>query len=60
MSQQQMPTSRRRKKEYHEPKLSFDAGKVFDPAENKAYDLELDRDSARYKAQKGQGGNRRA
>jgi len=49
--------SRRKKKE--EKKLEFEAGKVFNPSEAKE-DLELDMDSARYKAQKGEGGDRKA
>ena len=54
--QQQMeqPTKRKRK-----PKLEFEATKVFDPAEAKKEDVELDLDSGRYTAHKGQGGDRR-
>jgi len=51
---QEQPQKRRRKKA---TKLEFEAGKVFNvkPAE----DLELDLDMATYRAQKGQGGDRR-
>ena len=50
-----------KKKKKEEEKLAFDAGKVFGPEENKADDfkLESDRESSRYKAQKGQGGDRK-
>jgi hypothetical protein len=57
MSQLEQKPKKKKKKE---PKLEFDAGKVFSPAEAKEEDLELDVDSARYKARKGQGGDRRA
>jgi len=59
MPQQQTVVSKRKNKEY-QPKLSFNPGQVFDPTESKAYDFELDRDSARYKASKGEGGDRSA
>ena len=53
-----MPTKKQRKKS--EPKkLEFEAGKVFSPGEAKNEDFELDLASARYKAQKGEGGDRR-
>lgn len=57
MPQQQMEQPRKQKKK-QDKKLEFDAGKVFDvqPAE----EIELDLDMANYKAQKGQGGDRRA
>ncbi|MGQ9583036.1 MAG: hypothetical protein ACUVV6_05930 [Thermoplasmatota archaeon] len=50
-----------RKKRREEERLAFDPGKVFGPEEAKADDfkLESDRESARYKAQKGEGGDRR-
>jgi len=50
-----------KKKKKDEEKLSFDAGKVFGPEESKADDfsLETDRESSRYKAQKGEGGDRK-
>ena len=55
---QQVEQPQKKKKE--EPKkLEFEAGKVFSPGEAKDQDFELDLDSARFKAQKGQGGDRR-
>jgi len=58
MSQQVEQPQKKKKKE--EPKkLEFEAGKVFSPGEAKDQDFELDLDSARFKAQKGQGGDRR-
>jgi len=58
MSQQVEQPPKKKKKE--EPKkLEFEAGKVFNPGEAKDQDFDLDLDSARYKAQKGQGGDRR-
>jgi hypothetical protein len=50
-----------KKKKKDEEKLAFDAGKVFGPEESKADDfkLETDRESSRYKAQKGEGGDRK-
>ncbi len=48
-----------RKKKKDEKKLEFEAGKVFDPGQSKEEDLDLDIDSARFKAQKGEGGDRR-
>ena len=55
MSPQQMQPQKRKKKA--KSKLEFDAAKTFDvkPAE----DIELSEDMARFKAQKGQGGDRR-
>ncbi len=49
-----------KKRKKQEKKLEFEAGKVFSPGEVKEEDFELDLDSARYRAQKGQGGDRRA
>ncbi len=49
-----------KKRKKQEKKLEFEAGKVFTPGEAKEEDFELDLDSARYRAQKGQGGDRRA
>lgn len=49
-----------KKRKKQEKKLEFEAGKVFSPGEVKEEDFELDLDSARYKASKGQGGDRRA
>lgn len=53
--------AQKKKKKKEEGKLEFDAGKVFGPEESKADDfkLETDRESSRYKAQKGQGGDRK-
>jgi hypothetical protein len=50
-----------KKKKKEEEKLTFDAGKVFGPEQTKAddFELETDRESSRYKAQKGQGGDRK-
>jgi len=47
----------KKRKKKGETKLSFDAGAVFDvkPSE----DLQLDLEQSQYKAQKGQGGDRR-
>jgi hypothetical protein len=50
-----MPT--KRKKKAAEPKLEFDA--TLGTKDIKSEDLELDLDSARYKAVQGQGGDRR-
>jgi hypothetical protein len=49
-----------KKKRKKEEKLEFEAGKVFSPGEAKDedFDLEQDQESDRYKAQKGQGGDR--
>ncbi len=58
MSQQQIePKPKRRKKD--EKKLEFEPGKVFTPVEAKEEDLELDIESAKFRAQKGEGGDRR-
>lgn len=55
MDQLQMePRPRKRKKP---AKLEFDAGKVF--GTSKDDEIEMDLDAARFKAQKGQGGDRR-
>ncbi len=57
MSQlEQKPTKKKKK----EVKLEFEAGKVFKPSEAKDQDFNLDLDSARYKARKGEGGDRKA
>jgi len=60
MDQQQVERPRRRKRKRQDPKLEFEAGKVFDPREAKADEIQIDLESARYTAQKGQGGDRRA
>ena len=49
-----------KKRKKQEKKLEFEAGKVFSPGEVKEEDFELDLDSARFRAAKGQGGDRRA
>ncbi len=57
--EQHVAEPRARKKK--EPaKLEFEAGKVFNPTWAKGEDLELDLESARYRAMKGQGGTRRS
>ena len=58
MSQQAEERPKKRKKQ--EKKLEFEAGKVFSPGEVKEEDFELDLEAAHFKAQKGQGGDRRA
>ena len=59
MPQQQVEARPQKRKKKEEKKLEFEAGKVFTPSEAKEEDFELDLDSARFKAQKGQGGDRR-
>jgi hypothetical protein len=49
----------RRKDRSSGPTVRFDAGRVFTPAEAKASDFDLDVEAARFKARKGQAGNRR-
>jgi len=56
---QQVEQPPKKKKKEEPKKLEFEAGKVFNPGEAKDQDFDLDLDSARYKAQKGQGGDRR-
>ena len=58
MAEQQVEKPQKRKKK-EEKKLEFEAGKVFTPGEVKEEDFELDLDSARFRAQKGEGGDRR-
>ena len=58
MTQQQIEEKPKKRKK-SEKRLEFEAGKVFSPGEAKDEDFELDLDSARFKAQKGQGGDRR-
>jgi len=48
-----------KKKRKQEAKLEFEPGKVFKPGAAKEEDFELQLDTARYKAQKGEGGDRR-
>jgi len=53
-----MMMPQKRKKKAAEPELKFDA--ALGTKDIKSEDLELDLESARYKAQQGQGGDRRA
>lgn len=55
MSPQQMMEQPQKRKKKREPKLVFDPAKTVEPAE----DIVLDEEMARYKAKKGQGGDRR-
>jgi hypothetical protein len=55
MSQRVVPERKRKKKA---EKLAFDVAAVFDVKPSEEISLNLD--SARYKAQKGQGGDRRS
>ncbi len=58
MSQrEERPQRKKRKKK--EVKVEFEAGKVFRPSEAKDQDFELDLESSRYNARKGEGGDRR-
>ena len=57
---QQVIEKPQKKKKKEAKKLEFEAGKVFAPGEAKEEDFELDLESARFRAQKGQGGDRRA
>jgi len=58
MQQQAEPRPQKRKKK-EEKKLEFEPGKVFTPGEVKEEDFQLDLESAKFKAVKGQGGDRR-
>ncbi len=58
VGQEQEKPQKKKKKEAK--KLEFEAGKVFTPSEAKEEDFELDLESARFRAQKGEGGDRRA
>ena len=49
----------KKKKRKKEVKVEFEAGKVFKPSEAKDQDFELDLDSGRFLARKGEGGDRR-
>lgn len=51
---------KQKKKKKEEEKHSFEAGKVFGPGEAKDedFDISQDQESSRYKAQKGEGGDR--
>lgn len=57
MSMQAEERPKKRKKQ--EKKLEFEAGKVFSPGEVKEEDFELDLEASRFRAQKGEGGDRR-
>lgn len=59
MAEQQVEQPQKRKKK-EQKKLEFEAGKVFTPSEAKEEDFELDLESSKFRAQKGQGGDRRA
>lgn len=50
---------RKKKGGSDDDKLEFEAGRVFSPKTAKEEDLKEDLDSATYKAQKGQGGDRK-
>ena len=51
---------KQKKKQKKDTKLEFEVGKVFGPEAAKEDDLSLDVEVGRYKAQKGQGGDRGA
>ncbi len=57
---QQVEEKPKKRKKQEEKKLEFEAGKVFTPGEVKEEDFELDLESAHFRAQKGEGGDRRA
>lgn len=59
MSQSEQEPAQKKKRKKEEPKLEFEAGKVFKPSEAKDQDFELDLESSRFKARKGEGGDRR-
>jgi len=59
MAEQKVEQPQKRKKK-EQKKLEFEAGKVFTPSEAKEEDFELDLESSRFKAQKGEGGDRRS
>lgn len=59
MPQQQVEPKPQKRKKKEEKKLEFEAGKVFSPGEVKEEDFELDLESARFRAVKGEGGDRR-
>lgn len=50
---------KKKKKDEEDKKLEFEVGKVFGPEAAKEEDLEVDVEAARYKARKGQGGDRK-
>ncbi len=59
MPQQQVEARPQKRKKKEEKKLEFEAGKVFTPSEAKEEDFELDLENSRFRAQKGEGGDRR-
>ena len=59
MAGQEVQKPQKKKKKEEQKKLEFEAGKVFSPGEAKEEDFELDLESSRFRAQKGQGGDRR-
>ncbi len=58
MSQREERPQKKKKKK-KDVKLEFEAGKVFKPSAAKDQDFELDLDSGRFVARKGEGGDRR-
>jgi len=50
---------KKKRKQEQEKKLEFEVGKVFGPEAAKDEDLNVDIEAARYKARKGQGGDRK-
>lgn len=50
---------KKKQKKEKEVKLEFEAGKVFKPEESKEQDFELDLEASRFRARKGEGGDRR-
>lgn len=59
MAGQEVQKPQKKKKKEEQKKLEFEAGKVFSPVEAKEEDFELDLESSRFHAQKGEGGDRR-
>jgi hypothetical protein len=59
MADDEKQKQKKKKKQKEDKKLEFEIGKVFGPDAAKEEDLSLDVDTARYKAQKGQGGDRK-
>ena len=59
MADEKDQKQKKKKKQDKEKKLEFEVGKVFGPEAAKDEDLSVDLDTARYKAQKGQGGDRK-
>lgn len=59
MSPQQMMEQPQKRKKAVKKGLEFSPEKVFDPVQGKEEELELDIEMGRYRAHKGQGGDRR-